>query len=76
MQQTIIIVADMADVKALPVKMLGREFMFSCREGKQLHGWVPDQIFVTDRAWGNMSDEVKDLVSKRKAQGSTICPVN
>jgi len=76
MQTSIIVVSDMADLKALPIKFLGREFMFACREGKQLHGWVPDQIFITARAHGNMSEEVKMLIDKRKAQGSQICPAS
>lgn len=74
----ILIVADMADLKQALVnpKFKDMEFMFSCRDGKKMHCWVPDKIYISDRAYDNVSDEVRDLVSKRRAQGSKICLVS
>lgn len=48
------------------------EFMFACRDGKKINGWVPDKIYVTDRAMLTMSPDVIAIINKRKSQGSAI----
>lgn len=79
-ENSILIVADMADLRAArensPGKFNDFEFIFSCRDGKKLMGWVPEFIYISDRASLNMAPGVEALVNLRKAQGSKICPVN
>lgn len=79
-EYSLLIVSDMTDLRnvreADPQKFNGMDFVFACRDGKKLMGWVPENIYVTIRAEHNMSPEVRKLMLLRKAQGSKICPVN
>jgi len=76
----ILIVSDMADLRATRhdnrEKFDPMEFMFSSRDPHKLHGWVPENIYVTERARTNMDLGMEALINLRKVQGSKICPVS
>lgn len=67
--------ADLRDARTNP-QFNDVEFVFSCRDGKKLMGWVPEFIFISDRANINMAPGVELLIKLRRAQGSKICPVS
>jgi hypothetical protein len=78
-QSSILVVSDMADLKTVTannIQMLGREFMFSCRDGKQLNGWVPEVIYITERAQNNMSVDVRRIIDAKRSKGAQLCPVS
>lgn len=76
----ILVVSDMSDLRSVraidPAKFNGMDFVFACRDGRKLTGWVPEVIYVSLRAEHNMSNDVRGLISLRKNQGSKVCPVN
>lgn len=79
-ENSILIVSDMADLRVArhdnPERFRNMDFIFSSRDGHKLHGWVPDFIFISDRAGENMAQGVEELIKLRRVQGSKVCPVN
>jgi hypothetical protein len=72
----ILIVSDMADLRAVRhsdrEKFDGMDFIFSCRDGHKLMGWVPEVIYMSQRASLNMASGVAALINLRRAQGSAL----